>query len=67
MAENESLDLGSSPRMRVVFDAFRNGASCPEATSKLENALIGGLRVQIGSDVWDGSIQARLEAIKQQR
>lgn len=29
--------------------------------------LIGGLRVQIGSDVWDGSIQARLEAIKQQR
>jgi F-type H+-transporting ATPase subunit delta len=30
-------------------------------------ALIGGLRVQIGSDVWDGSIQARLEAIKQQR
>jgi F-type H+-transporting ATPase subunit delta len=30
-------------------------------------ALIGGLRVQIGSDVWDGSIQARLEAIKNQR
>ncbi len=29
-------------------------------------ALIGGLRVQIGSDVWDGSIQARLEALKQQ-
>ena len=29
-------------------------------------ALIGGLRVQIGSDVWDGSIQARLESIKQQ-
>lgn len=28
--------------------------------------LIGGLRVQIGSDVWDGSIQARLEVIKQQ-
>ncbi len=29
-------------------------------------ALIGGLRVQIGNDVWDGSVQARLEAIKQQ-
>lgn len=27
-------------------------------------ALIGGLRVQIGSDVWDGSIRARLDAIK---
>ncbi len=30
-------------------------------------ALLGGVRVKIGSDVWDGSIQARLEAIKQQR
>ncbi|MEI6033573.1 MAG: F0F1 ATP synthase subunit delta [Verrucomicrobiae bacterium] len=30
-------------------------------------ALIGGLRVQIGSDVWDGSIQARLEEIKHQQ
>ena len=30
-------------------------------------ALIGGLRVQIGNNVWDGSIQARLEAIKHQR
>jgi len=29
-------------------------------------ALIAGTRVQIGSDVWDGSIQARLEVIKQQ-
>lgn len=28
-------------------------------------SLIGGLRVQIGSDVWDGSVQARLEALKQ--
>jgi len=28
-------------------------------------ALIGGVRVQIGSDVWDGSVQARLQAIKQ--
>jgi F-type H+-transporting ATPase subunit delta len=28
-------------------------------------ALIGGLRVRIGSDVWDGSIQSRLESLKQ--
>jgi F-type H+-transporting ATPase subunit delta len=27
-------------------------------------ALIGGLRVRIGSDVWDGSIQSRLESLK---
>ncbi len=27
--------------------------------------LIGGVRVQIGSDVWDGSIRSRLQTIKQ--
>jgi F-type H+-transporting ATPase subunit delta len=25
--------------------------------------LIGGLRVRVGSDVWDGSVRARLEAL----
>ncbi len=28
-------------------------------------ALIGGLRVQVGSDVYDGSIQARLNALQE--
>ena len=28
-------------------------------------ALIGGLRIKVGSDVYDGSIQARLAAIEQ--
>jgi F-type H+-transporting ATPase subunit delta len=27
-------------------------------------SLIGGMRVQVGSDVYDGSIQARLEALR---
>lgn len=29
-------------------------------------ALIGGLRVQVGSDVYDGSVQARLAALGEQ-
>ena len=28
-------------------------------------ALIGGLRVKVGSDVYDGSVQARLEALRE--
>lgn len=27
-------------------------------------ALLGGIRVKIGSDVWDGTVKARLEALK---
>ncbi|MCA1962753.1 MAG: F0F1 ATP synthase subunit delta [Prosthecobacter sp.] len=26
--------------------------------------LLGGIRVRVGSDVWDGSVKARLEALK---
>lgn len=28
--------------------------------------LLGGLRIQVGSDVWDGSVANRLELLKQQ-
>ena len=47
MAENESLDLSSSPRMQVIFDAFFKGGSCPEVSSKLERAVTDGLRKAI--------------------
>ncbi|MDD5200027.1 MAG: F0F1 ATP synthase subunit delta [Terrimicrobiaceae bacterium] len=29
-------------------------------------ALLGGLRVQVGSDVWDGSVSNRLQLLQQQ-
>ncbi|MEM6911137.1 MAG: F0F1 ATP synthase subunit delta [Verrucomicrobiota bacterium] len=28
-------------------------------------ALLGGLRIQVGSDVWDGSVQARLHHLSE--
>lgn len=31
---------------------------------KINPALIGGIRVQLGSDVWDGSINGRLELLR---
>jgi len=30
-----------------------------------EPALVGGLRIQVGSDVYDGSVQARLSALRE--
>jgi F-type H+-transporting ATPase subunit delta len=29
-------------------------------------ALLGGMRVRVGSDVWDGSVQNRLERLQEQ-
>ena len=31
---------------------------------KIVPELLGGIRVKVGSDVWDGSVKARLEALK---
>lgn len=30
----------------------------------LKPELLGGIRVRVGSDVWDGSVKARLEGLK---
>ena len=44
-------------RIRKVYGA---GA---DITFSQNPALIGGLRIQVGSDLYDGSIQARLNAL----
>ena len=31
---------------------------------KVNSALIGGVRIQLGSDVWDGSVSGRLELLR---
>lgn len=44
MAENESLDIDKSRRMKKVFDAFRTGTSCQEVAAELGRAITRGLR-----------------------
>jgi F-type H+-transporting ATPase subunit delta len=40
----------------------------PDLTSEFQTHpdLVGGLRIQVGSDVWDGSIQGRLASLAKQ-
>jgi F-type H+-transporting ATPase subunit delta len=56
-----------SEQMRAEIAAgltARHGAGI--ATSFAETpALIGGLRVKVGSDVYDGSVRGRLQAIEE--
>jgi F-type H+-transporting ATPase subunit delta len=61
-AEPLSADSGGRilQQLRVV--------SGPAVTAeyKVNPALIGGVRVKLGSNVWDGSIQGRLTNLKEQ-
>ncbi len=36
-----------------------------EAEFRVDPALLGGLRIQIGSDLWDGSVLDRLNRLRQ--
>jgi len=53
-AQSEQFASALRARFGDITTAFRSNP-----------ALIGGVRVQLGSDVWDGSVRARLQAVKQ--
>ena len=36
------------------------------AQFEVNPALLGGMRVRVGSDVWDGTVRSRLERLQQQ-
>ena len=59
-----SLPLDVRIRIRAGLE---NAYGTMITTAFAQNpALIGGLRIQVGSDVYDGSVQARLVALKTQ-
>jgi len=57
------LNSGQATAFASALGAHREGLT----TEFRHNPdLIAGVRVQIGCDVWDGSVRSRLEAIKNQ-
>ena len=58
------LDESSASNIaNILKERFGNDISTEFRTSP---GLIGGLRIKLGSDVWDGSISNRLAALSQQ-
>jgi F-type H+-transporting ATPase subunit delta len=56
--------LASAMRERIEADLTRIYGSDVTASFADNDALIGGLRIRIGSDVYDGSVRARLAALE---
>lgn len=52
--------LAEAQLREVEAKVARRAGGPVEATSAVNPALIGGLRLRLGSDVWDGSVAGRL-------
>jgi F-type H+-transporting ATPase subunit delta len=55
------LDACSEAQITAALRARDDQATIAVA---LEPSLLGGVRIRLGSDVWDGSVAAKLEKIK---
>lgn len=69
-AKNSALVEAASPlqipRADVESDLRKRFGSRLSVEFRTNPDLIAGIRVRVGSDVWDGSVRARLEALETQ-
>jgi F-type H+-transporting ATPase subunit delta len=57
------LDAGQQDRVRAKIDSLYGAGLSYEFVQN--PALLGGLRIRVGSDVYDGSVEARLAALEE--
>ena len=58
-------ELGPQERAELVAGVGKLAGSRIEPTFKLDESIIGGTVVRIGSTVYDGSVRGRLERLKE--
>ena len=60
-----AVDLDTASRVRIeknLNDQYGGGLTF---TYKTEPDLLGGTRIRVGNDVWDGSVQSRLKRLSE--
>jgi F-type H+-transporting ATPase subunit delta len=61
-----AVPLDPETRNKVTVDLKTGYGSDLAAEFKVNPELLGGLRIKIGSNVWDGSIQNRLNRLEEE-
>jgi F-type H+-transporting ATPase subunit delta len=59
-------ELDSAIRSELIADLKKKYGSDLTAEFVVDPQLLGGMRVRVGSDVWDGTVRGRLERLQQQ-
>lgn len=56
-----AVEIDGPTRERVVADLVSKYGSDLEVTYQITPSLLGGLRIRVGDDVFDGSVQGRID------
>ena len=59
-------ELDTEAKARLVENLKRKYGQDLTAEFVVTPELLGGMRIRVGSDVWDGSVRNRLERLQQQ-
>jgi F-type H+-transporting ATPase subunit delta len=59
-----AIELGAQTGNDLVNDLRAKYGGELKAEFRVNPDLLGGMRVKVGSDVWDGSVRARLNELK---
>jgi F-type H+-transporting ATPase subunit delta len=56
--------LGEEEKKQLIDGLAKSHGSEMSVAFREDPLLLGGLRVKVGSDVWDGTVRARLDAFR---
>jgi F-type H+-transporting ATPase subunit delta len=59
-----AAELSAAERNTVLSELHKKYGTDITSEFKVTPELLGGMRVKIGSSVWDGSVKARIDALK---
>ena len=61
-----AIELSSQTSNKIVSNLKRKYGNDLTAEFVVNPELLGGMRVRVGSDVWDGTVRDRLQRLQQQ-
>ncbi|RYD38673.1 MAG: H(+)-transporting ATPase [Verrucomicrobiaceae bacterium] len=63
---DSATELGTDEQGKITTDLQSRYGSDVTAEFRTVPELLGGIRIKLGSTVWDGSVKARLETLRSQ-
>jgi F-type H+-transporting ATPase subunit delta len=61
-----ATELNEKARQDIIANLQRKYSNELSTEFVVNEKLIGGMRIRVGSDVWDGSVRERLQRLQQQ-